>query len=92
MGHVSHQKDRLIARVRRLRGQLEAVERELESDADCADVLHLLASVRGAMNGLVAEVIEDHIRSHVVNPDSEPDPLRQQGAEELIGIVRTYMK
>jgi FrmR/RcnR family transcriptional regulator, repressor of frmRAB operon len=92
MSHVHHQKARLIARVRRLRGQLEAVERELESDADCADVLHLLASVRGAMNGLVAEVIEDHIRSHVIDPESEVDPGRLQGAEELIAVVRTYLK
>jgi DNA-binding FrmR family transcriptional regulator len=68
------------------------VARALASDAHCADVLHLLASARGAMNGLVAEVIEDHIRSHVIDPESEFDPGRLRGAEELIEIVRTYLK
>jgi len=79
----------LIARVRRIRGQMEAVERALESESECAEVLRLIASVRGAVNGLMAEVMEDHIREHVnaARPDA-----RAKGAEELTEIVKAYLK
>lgn len=83
---------KLIARVRRIRGQVEAVERALETETDCAEVLQLIASVRGAMNGLMAEVMEDHIRNHVVDPAHDPDPERAKGAEQLIEVVRSYLK
>lgn len=92
MSHTKHDKAKLLARVRRIRGQVEAVERALEAEVECGEVLRLLASVRGAMNGLTAEVMEDHIRSHVVDPRSDPDPDRAQGARELIDVVRTYLK
>ena len=92
MAHTIREKSKLLARVRRIRGQVEAVERALEAEAGCSDVLQLLASVRGAMNGLMAEVMEDHIRMHVVDPAHEADPGRARGAEELIDVVRTYLK
>ena len=66
MAHTIREKTKLIARVRRIRGQIEAVERALASESECADVLRLIASVRGAVNGLMGEVMEDHIREHVV--------------------------
>lgn len=90
MAHTVRQKSKLLARIRRIRGQVEAVERALEAEVGCADVLQLIASVRGAMNGLMAEVMEDHIRQHVV--DTARDPDRARGAEELIDVVRTYLK
>lgn len=90
MAHTVRQKSKLLARIRRIRGQVEAVERALEAEVGCADVLQLIASVRGAMNGLMAEVMEDHIRQHVVDPARDPD--RARGAEELIDVVRTYLK
>ena len=92
MAHTVREKSKLIARVRRIRGQVEALERALEGETGCADVLQLIASVRGAMNGLMAEVMEDHIRFHVVDPAREADPDRAKGAEELIDVVRTYLK
>jgi DNA-binding FrmR family transcriptional regulator len=92
VGHTTREKSKLIARVRRIRGQLEAIERALEAETGCAEVLQLIASVRGAMNGLMAEVMEDHIRMHVVDPAREADPDRAKGAEELIDVVRTYLK
>ena len=92
MGHTTREKSKLIARVRRIRGQVEAVERALEAETGCADVLQLIASVSGAMNGLMAEVMEDHIRMHVVDPARETDPDRAKGAGELIDVVRTYLK
>lgn len=92
MGHTVREKVKLLARVRRIRGQIEAVERALENEIGCADVLQLVASIRGAVNGLTAELLEDHIRLHVVDPAREPDAERARGAEELIEIVRTYLK
>jgi DNA-binding FrmR family transcriptional regulator len=92
MSHIIREKTKLLGRVRRIRGQVEAVERALESEIGCADVLQLVASIRGAMNGLTVELLEDHIRLHVVDPAHEPDPNRAKGAEELIDVVRTYLK
>ncbi len=92
MAHTVKNKSKLIARIRRIKGQVEAVERGLEAEIGCADVLMLVASLRGAVAGLSAEVMEDHIRNHVVNPDTDPDPERAQGAAELIEVVRTYLK
>jgi DNA-binding FrmR family transcriptional regulator len=66
MAHTIREKTKLIARVRRIRGQVEAVERALASETECTDVLRLIASVRGAVNGLMGEVMEDHILEHVV--------------------------
>jgi len=90
MSHTIRQKPKLLARVRRIRGQVEAVERALEAEASCAEVLRLLASIRGAMNGLTAEVMEDHLREHVLGV--ETDAARRQGGEELIEVMRSYMK
>jgi len=90
--HTIREKNKLLARVRRIRGQVEAIERALETEIGCADVLQVIASVRGAMNGLMAEVMEDHIRFHVVDPAREPNSQRAQGAQELIDVVRTYLK
>lgn len=92
MSHLSKKKTKLINRVRRLRGQMDAIERALEEDADCAQVLQLIAATRGAINGLMGEVIEDHIHEHVASPDIASQAAREQGAEELIEVIRTYLK
>lgn len=92
MAHTIRDKAKLLKRVRRIRGQVEAVERSLENEVPCAAILQLVASVRGAMNGLMSELIEDHIRQHIVDPAGEPDPEKAQGAKELIEVLRTYMK
>ncbi len=92
MAHTIREKTKLLNRVRRIRGQVEAVERALESELGCTQVLQLIASVRGAVNGLMAEVMEDHIRLHVVDPRRERDLKRARGADELIDVVRAYLK
>jgi DNA-binding FrmR family transcriptional regulator len=92
MSHTIKNKSKLIGRVRRIKGQIEAVERALESELGCADVLMLVASVRGAVNGLTAELLEDHIRHHVIDPAQERDSKKAQGAADLIDFVRTYLK
>lgn len=92
MSHTTKDKAKLLARIRRIRGQAEAVERALEAEIGCADVLMLVASMRGAINGLTAELMEDHIRYHVVDPDHGPDADKARGAAELIEVIRTYLK
>ncbi|KKN50346.1 hypothetical protein LCGC14_0633610 [marine sediment metagenome] len=92
MSHITQNKPKLLGRVRRMRGQVEALERAIEADKGCAEVLHQIAAVRGAMNGLMAEVMEDHIQMHVAHPDIESDAERRKGADELIDVIRTYLK
>ncbi|WP_108461558.1 metal/formaldehyde-sensitive transcriptional repressor [Devosia naphthalenivorans] len=92
MSHTAKHKSKLLSRVRRLKGQIEAVERSLEAEAPCGEVLNLVASIRGAVTGLTAELIEDHIREHVSNPDKDDNSARAQGAAELIEVVRTYLR
>ncbi|WP_269931340.1 metal/formaldehyde-sensitive transcriptional repressor [Aminobacter sp. HY435] len=88
--HTIKDKTKLLARVRRIKGQVEAVERALEAEIGCADVLQLIASVRGAVGGLTAELMEDHIRRHVLHPGDAAE--RQRGGEELVDVIRTYLK
>jgi FrmR/RcnR family transcriptional regulator, repressor of frmRAB operon len=92
VAHTIKGNSKLIARVRRIKGQVEAVERALEAEIGCAEVLMLVASLRGAVQSLSTVVMEDHIRNHVVNPDTDRDPERARGAAELIEVVRTYLK
>lgn len=92
MAHTTREKTKLLGRVRRIRGQIEAVERALEADSSCTEVLQLLTAARGAMNGLMGVVIEDHIREHVASPDIKSDAERTKGADELIDVIRSYLK
>lgn len=90
MSHTTREKSKLLARVRRIRGQVEALERGLEAERGCAEVLQQIAAVRGAINGLMVEVMEDHIETHLAAADSET--RRREGADELIDVVRSYLK
>jgi DNA-binding FrmR family transcriptional regulator len=92
MSHTAREKTKLLNRVRRIRGQIEAVERALETEQSCSEILHLLAATRGGMNGLMAEVIEDHIREHVAGPAITDDQERTRGADVLVDVIRTYLK
>jgi DNA-binding FrmR family transcriptional regulator len=86
---LSSQENSKLLRVRRIRGQVEAVERALESEIGCADVLQLIAGVRGALNGLLAELLEAYIRTHVVDPSNTEQAY---AAGELLDIIRSYLK
>ncbi len=90
MSHTKTEKAKLTNRIRRVRGQLEAVERAINNEDGCAAVLHLIVAARGAINGLMTEVIEDHIRLHVVDPTKDAE--RKRGAEELIEAVQSYLR
>jgi DNA-binding FrmR family transcriptional regulator len=85
------EQQKLIARVRRIRGQVDAIERSLSGQEHCADILMLLANVRGGINGLMAEVLEDHIRLHMMSPEKS-EFTSTELAEDLIDLVRAYLK
>lgn len=92
MSHTIRGKSKLLARVRRIRGQVEALERALDAEKGCAVILHQIAAARGAINGLMAEVLEAHVRTHITDPAITSDAARTQGADELIEVLRTYIK
>ena len=92
MSHTIREQKKLLARVRRIRGQVDSIERALSSEAGCEQVMHLIAGARGAMAGLMAEVVEDHVRSHLVDVDKHPGALNEEAAEQLLDVVRTYLK
>lgn len=91
MTQTAKEKQKLVARIRRIRGQVDAIERSLTGDDDCADVLMLLANVRGGVNSLMAEVLEDHIRNHMTGREKNAIPAPEL-AEGLIDLVRAYLK
>ncbi len=92
MTHTVREKHRLLARVRRIRGQVEAIERALDEESGCDKVMHLIAGARGAMAGLMAEVVEDHVRTHLVDATRHPGALDVEAADQLLEIVRTYLR
>jgi FrmR/RcnR family transcriptional regulator, repressor of frmRAB operon len=93
MTHTTDEKEKqkLLNRVRRISGQLEAVERALQEDVGCAAILQQITACRGALDGLIAEVVEDHIREHVIDPKASHDSQRARAAEELVEIVHSFL-
>ena len=91
MPHSPEEKKRVLARVRRLRGQVEALERALEAGADCAPVMQQVAAVRGAANGIMAEVMESHLRETFGRPATTASE-RSARIAEMTALVRTYLK
>jgi DNA-binding FrmR family transcriptional regulator len=93
MSHTTQEKEKrkLLIRLRRIRGQLDAVERRIEEEASCVAILQQATACRGALDGFIAEVIEDHILEHLVDPAAKQDDPRSQAAEELIEIIHSYV-
>ena len=92
MPHAIHEKQKLLNRVRRLRGQVDAIERALEAEDSCTQVMALLTAARGAVNGMMAEVVEDHIQMHMVAANRKPSREETQAADELIKVLRSYIR
>ncbi len=91
MGHLAKEKTKLLNRLKRLRGQIDAIERAVEAEVECVRVLQQATSCRGALDGFIAEVIEDHIREHVIDPSKPRNDPHSQAADELIDIVHAYL-
>jgi DNA-binding FrmR family transcriptional regulator len=92
MAHAIHEKQKLLNRVRRLRGQVDALERALEAEESCTQIMRLLTAARGAMNGMMAEVVEDHIQMHMMEANRKPSREEIEAADELVDVLRSYIK
>jgi DNA-binding FrmR family transcriptional regulator len=92
LAHVVAEKQKLLNRVRRLRGQIDALERALDADEGCSEVMRLLTAARGAINGIMAEVVEDHIEMHMIETGRKRSREEQEAADELLEVLRTYIK
>ena len=90
MSQPEREKLKLLQRLRKVRGQLDAVERALIADEECGGQLMLLAAVRGGVNSLMGEVLETHIRFHLI--DGSKEQLAPELAEDLIDLVHAYLK
>ena len=91
MPHSPAEKKKVLARIRRVRGQCEGLERALEAGADCGPVLQQIAAIRGAVNGLMSEVLESHLREQFGQPAPDPQD-RQARVAEMTGLIRSYLK
>lgn len=90
MAHIIQNKQKLLARVSRIRGQINGVERALEENHDCGEILLTLAACRGAMNALMAEILEGHVRQHLLNAKSTKPQI--VAGDELIEVIKRYLK
>jgi DNA-binding FrmR family transcriptional regulator len=91
VSHTIRQKKKLAHRVARIRGQVDALARALDGEAECGDVLRLIASARGAMDSLMAEVLEGHIRDHAFR-GARAKSDDAEAADDLVDIIRSYLK
>lgn len=91
MPHTIRDQKKLLIRVRRIKGQTEALEKALEREPECAAVLQQIAAIRGAVNGLMAEVLEGHIREHL-GPEAVSAKERREDLEQVVGVLRSYLK
>jgi DNA-binding FrmR family transcriptional regulator len=92
MSHTIEDKQKLLLRAKRIQGQVEALVRALTEERDCSDVLQLMSAARGAMNSLMAELLEGHIKSHVLNGKQKPTSQQLVAADEVIDMVKSYLK
>lgn len=90
MAHTIRDKSKLLARVRRIQGQLRSLETQLESEEDCMAVLQQIAAVRGAINGLMSAVIEGHMIDHVVNEAKQE--RRREETDVFLQVIKSYLK
>jgi DNA-binding FrmR family transcriptional regulator len=91
MAHTVRGKQALLTRVRRIKGQVEALERALEQEAECMATLQQIAAIRGATAGLMQEVLEGHLREHLGAEDATPEQ-RSEELEQVIAVLRSYLK
>jgi DNA-binding FrmR family transcriptional regulator len=89
MSHIHENRKKLVARVRRINGQMASLERAIEGDTECGAVLQQLAAVRGAVNGLILQVMEGHLRSHVAGPGNSK---RQDELLPVLAVLKSYLK
>jgi DNA-binding FrmR family transcriptional regulator len=92
MAHTAAEKNKLLARVNRIQGQLNSIREAIELEKDCADVLQQIAACRGAVNGLLVEIVEGEIKFHVLSKDAKAGSRETRAAESLVEILHRYIK
>jgi len=91
MPHTVKGKKQLLVRVRRIKGQTEALEKSLDQGSECSAVLQQIAAIRGAVNGLMLEVLEGHLRDHL-GTHIIPEEQRKEDLEQVVSVLRSYLK
>jgi DNA-binding FrmR family transcriptional regulator len=89
---LAEEKQKLLNRIRRIRGQIDAIERAVETEAGSTEVMRLMTAARGALNSAMAEVVEDHILLHMVDRTRKQSRAESAAADELIDVLRSYIK
>ena len=92
MAHTIQNKEKLLARIRRIGGQVKGIEKALQEESDCVELLQTVASCRGALNGLMAELIDGHVFEHIIDPGRKPTAEQTRAAEKLMDVVKAYFK
>lgn len=93
MSHTQEEQKKLLNRLRRIKGQVSAIERDLSDEtAECSEILHNIAACRGAMDALMAEVIEGHIRFHILPQNGAATDEQTRAADDLVSSLRAYLK
>lgn len=92
MGHTQRDRDKLLMRIKRIRGQVDGIQRALDEGGECFTVLQTVAACRGALTGLMMEIIDGHVRDHILDPAEEPTANQKQAAEELMEVLRAFVK
>lgn len=91
MAHTINNKAKLLTRIRRIRGQTEGLEKAVNSEGDCTAILQQIAAIRGAVNGLMSEVLEGHLREHLGSDTANPAE-RARDMDEVVAVLRSYLK
>jgi DNA-binding FrmR family transcriptional regulator len=92
LSHITGAKKELNLRINRIQGQLDAIKDAIQEERDCASVLQQVAACRGAINGLMAEIVEAEIKYHVLSPNAKANSSEAQAAVQLVEILRRYLK
>jgi len=92
VAHTAEEKKKLLVRINRIQGQLQGIKEAIEEERQCDEVLQQIAACRGAMNGLLVEIMEGEIRFHVLTKNTKADSREMKAAENLVGILHRYIK
>jgi DNA-binding FrmR family transcriptional regulator len=92
MAHTVEEKKKLLNRVRRIIGQVASIEKALDQESECSEILHNISACRGAMDSLMAEVIEGHIRYHILVENGTATDEQLRAADDLVSALRAYLK
>ena len=91
-GPALEEREKLRNRIRRIRGQLNAVEKALTANEGCSAALHSLTACRGAMDSLLYEIIEEHIRFHIIDPATQPSTGQAEATQDLLDALHAYLR